>query len=61
MIKIKNWFYKNKLSLNLAKTKFMFIAKRKQNDFIEGLRVEKLPDFRFLGVIFDENLSYIEY
>lgn len=68
MLRLKIWFDVNKLSLNLTKTKFMIFGNRVKEDevimSIDGELIERVTEFRFLGVIVDENLtwkSHIEY
>lgn len=61
MVKLKQWFNKNKLSLNLKKTKFMIFSKLKRDEIIlsiDGVNIERVHDFRFLGVILDEKFSW---
>ena len=53
----------NKLSLNTQKTKLMLFH-RKQKHFdkisvvINSIEIEHVPSFNFLGIMFDENLSW---
>lgn len=62
MTKLKKWFDVNKLSLNLKKTKFMVFGNRKINESvalsIDGVDIERVFEFRFLGVIMDDKLSW---
>ena len=62
MIKLKTWFDVNKLSLNVKKTKFMIFGNRKKDEnivlTIQGVKIEKVTEFRFLGVILDDKLSW---
>ena len=56
------WLKRNKLSLNVQKTKLMiFHRKQKQinelNILIEGIAIERVESFNFLGLIIDEGLS----
>ena len=68
MTGLKRWFDKNKLSLNLSKTKFMIFSKRKIYDevnvYVNGMPIERVHENKFLGVIIDENInwkSHIKY
>ena len=64
---IYNWVNANKLSLNIKKTNCMlFRSMRKQvlTDFqikIAGKRIQKVEVTKFLGVIIDSKLSWIEH
>lgn len=61
MVKLTTWFNVNKLSLNLEKTKFMVFAKRSKDIVslsINGVNIEKVSEFKFLGVTLDENLTW---
>ena len=56
------WLKRNKLSLNVQKTKLMiFHRKQKQinelNILIDGIAIERVESFNFLGLIIDEGLS----
>ena len=57
------WLKLNKLSLNTQKTKLMpFHRKQKHLDeinvVINGIEIEHVPSFNFLGIMLDENLSW---
>ena len=57
------WLKVNKLSLNVQKTKLMvFQRKQKQvkelNIVINGITIERVELFNFLGLIIDEGLSW---
>ena len=63
--KVWRWLSVNKLSLNITKTKFMLFRPRTKKRFardpilnINGINIEKVETFNFLGVIFDESLSW---
>ena len=62
MGKLKSWFDKNKLSLNLSKTKVMLFSNSRINiDFninIDGISIERVNENKFLGVIIDENINW---
>ena len=61
--KVNIWLKLNKLSLNTQKTKLMLFH-RKQKHFdkisvvINGIEIEHVPSFNFLGIMLDENLSW---
>ena len=57
------WLKRNKLSLNVQKTRLMvFHRKQKQikelNIVINGITIESVESFNFLGLIIDEGLSW---
>ena len=57
------WLKRNKLSLNVQKTKLMiFHRKQKQinelNILINGIAIVRVESFNFLGLIIDEGLSW---
>ena len=57
------WLKRNKLSLNVQKTKLMiFHRKQKQinelNILIDGIAIERVESFNFLGLIIDEGISW---
>ena len=63
-----NWMYDNKLSLNLSKTKCMFIgtAQRLSNIAIppvvcKGEIIESVTKFKYLGIIIDRHLKFDEH
>ena len=62
--KIYNWLAVNKLSLNARKTKFMIFHTpgTKLNYipkiFINGVNIERVQNFNFLGLTINENLSW---
>ena len=62
---ITDWMSLNKLSLNAKKTKMMLFhypnkhMKNVQlNLFINNTKIERVKEFNFLGVMFDENLTW---
>uniref|UniRef100_A0A672HHM4 Reverse transcriptase domain-containing protein n=1 Tax=Salarias fasciatus TaxID=181472 RepID=A0A672HHM4_SALFA len=68
MHQLKVWFDCNKLSLNLSKTKYMIFSNRKkitkQTLIIDQEIIEKVDEFKFLGVLIDNKLnwkSHIKY
>ena len=62
MCKIKNWFDRNKLSLNLSKTKLMLFGYHKINTHaliqVDGVDIERVHENKFLGVILDEKITW---
>jgi len=67
-INIKYWLNKNKLSLNLSKTKYMIFGNKKINHHarvqIGGVDIEKVYETKFLGVIINDKIcwkSHIKY
>ena len=62
------WLSVNKLSLNIDKTHFMIfhsrMARRKPfipDLFINGIKIKHTTTFKFLGIIFDENLTWKQH
>ena len=63
LAKVNDWLKINKLSLNIDKTKFMIFHNYQQqitvpNISIENVAIECVPNFNFLGIHFNENLSW---
>ena len=62
IIKLKNWFDYNKLSLNLAKTKIMLFGYGKRDVQvkmeIDGVEIERVHEMKFLGVMIDDLISW---
>ena len=63
LAEISTWLKVNKLSLNSAKSKFMIFRKpQKQIKLpivkINGIQIECVDNFNFLGVIIDKNLTW---
>ena len=61
--KVNIWLKLNKLSLNTQKTKLMVFHRKQKNVreinlSIDHNQIEQIPVFNFLGIIFDENLSW---
>ena len=62
--KIHNWLCVNKLSLNIKKTKFMLFRhpqSRLENIptiMLNGVAIERVAEFKFLGTVIDETLSW---
>ena len=65
MEKIRLWLQPNKLSLNVAKTKYMLIGSRQRlaklplepNIYIGSDPIKRVRDTRILGVYIDESLT----
>ena len=63
---ISHWFNSNKLSLNADKTKFTLFNNVKQKDDIplvltskiNNTLIKRVDHIKFLGVLFDENLTW---
>ena len=67
LFKLQNWLFANKLSLNTLKTKYILFHKTTMADdlplkfpkvSIDTLSVERMTEFKFLGIYFDENMSF---
>ena len=62
MCKMKMWFDRNKLSLNLSKTKFMLFGNCNKNTQvhlqIDGVNVERVYENKFLGVTIDDKINW---
>ena len=61
--KVNIWLKLNKLSLNTQKTKLMLFHRKQKhldeiNVVINGIGIEHVPSFNFLGIMLDENLSW---
>ena len=68
--KISQWFKANELSLNDGKTKFTLFHKSRYKDNlplqlpnlkINNNKVKKSSSIKFIGVLFDENLTWIDH
>lgn len=62
---ISTWFARNKLALNIAKTKYViFHSRRKNLDYshlhleIDNSPIERVSTFKYLGVQIDENMNW---
>ena len=67
---IDGWFFLNKLSLNVRKTKFSIFHKLSRSDdlpfalpnlFIDNQVIKRQSSMKFLGILLDENLSWKEH
>ena len=61
--KVYVWLASNKLTLNISKSKFMFFSNKKKVDHIldikiNGKSLEKSNSYKYLGVIFDHDLTW---
>ena len=71
MIKIKNWFRLNKLSLNVGKTNYMLLGPKSDNVkfsnnitssiSIDTVLITRVKSTKFLGVIIDEKLTWSKH
>ena len=62
---LKNWFDKNKLSLNCTKSKVMYFGTHKKLMNLQSLQVkcnevvlENVEQYKYLGVLLDSNLNF---
>ena len=65
LARVTEWLEINKLSLNVAKTKFMIFHNRQRNIskfipdlYINGISIERVGHFNFLGLTIDEHMSW---
>ena len=63
LLKVSQWFAANKLSLNVAKTKFMVSHIHKKTViypdlYLNGNKIERVTQFNYLGLILQANLSW---
>ena len=60
--KVYNWLCSNKLTLNIKKSKYMIISKKRKKQpivvKINGTKLEQCASYKYLGVIFDKNLNW---
>ena len=61
--KVNDWLKINKLLINIYKTKFMIFHNYQQqitmpNIFIDNVAIECVPNFNFLGIHFNQHLSW---
>ena len=68
--KVSQWFKANKLSINIKKTKFTLFHKNSFKDdipvkfpslMVGSNSVEKTSSIKFLGVMLDEHISWIDH
>lgn len=61
MIEIENYLKRNKLKLNVNKTKFMVIGSNRECILkMDGIEIEKVDTMKYLGVVIDEKLNFKE-
>ena len=63
LLKITEWLKINKLSLNIAKSKYMAFQKANKNVQkltlkIDNINIEKVKELSFLGLIIDTNFNW---
>ena len=64
ILKVYQWLCKNKLTLNIKKSKFMIVSnKRSPADLnfqvkVKNINLEKCSSYKYLGVHIDENLKW---
>ena len=65
LAKLSTWFNANKLSLNVSKTNFMVLSRKKINNTltvsINGTNIERVCITRFLGVLIDHQLDWTDH
>ena len=64
--KVSQWLAANKLSLNVAKTKFMVFHTHKKTVtypdlYLNGIKIERVTQFNYVGLILQVNLSWNKY
>lgn len=61
LVKVKNWFCENRLSLNWGKTKYLIFSNCQVNRSIslstDQVEICKINEIKFLGVILDDKLK----
>ena len=63
LVGVDNWLKANRLSLNVSKTSYMIISKKKNaiDIRIRDLNLTKVSTVKFLGVTLDENLTFDDH
>ena len=61
--KVSQWLAANKLSLNVAKTKFVVVHMHQKGVtypdlYLNGNKIERVTQFNYLGLILQANLSW---
>ena len=61
--KVTTWLQRNKLQLNVSKSKFMMFFKHpktlpKLNITANGNLIDQVSEFNFLGITIDENITW---
>ena len=62
---VDSWSVNNHLQPNALKTKYMIISRKRQRRsyphlFLNGLQLEQVSRYKYLGVIVNESLSWSE-
>ena len=65
---LTDWFYANKLSLNVSKSNYILFTKHRNDSIVDKLSLKISGDtilrtncFKFLGIYIDQNLSWNEH
>ena len=63
---LDNWFKSNFLTMNIKKTKFMIISPSKSINcdsppVLDNIKIEQVSEFKYLGLLIDENLKWSEH
>lgn len=68
--KLSKWFKANRLTLNLNKTKYILSHTKKHeneinnsniNLYIDGINIEKVSKYKYLGIIIDNKLTFRDH
>ena len=63
--KLSTWFNANKLSLNISKTNFMVLSRKKINNtltvIVNGTNIERVYITKFLCVLIDHQLDWTDH
>ena len=62
MSKLKLWLDRNKLSLNLSKTRMILFGNHRTNMkleiLVDEINIERVNEIKFLGVMIDDKISW---
>ena len=58
LFKIERWLFSNSLFINVKKTVPRLASADSFNIHIDGKQIERVHEFTYLGVVFDERLSW---
>ena len=68
LAKVSDWYKKNKLSVNLDKTKVMFFGTKPQltrmenvNVKLENVAIARVTKFKYLGLVLDCSLTFSQH
>ena len=64
LLRVGEWLYANRLSLNIDKTSYMIVTNRKFDEkelALSGKIIQKTNSIKFLGVTIDDRLSFNEH